>query len=122
MVRVLVVEDDPDIRDLVVHTLELQGYEVESADNGARGWARLNLGIFDLLVADWMMPALGGLDLVKACRDEPAFEHLPIIMLTSRSKRGDVRQGLAAGATAYVIKPFVPREFVQVVTDLLGRR
>lgn len=119
MVRVLVVEDDEDIRGLVAKTMELQGYDVDTAPDGASGWARLNLERYDLVLLDWMMPALGGLDLVKACRADPDLEDLPIVMLTAKAREEDLRTGMDAGATAYVSKPFSPRALVDVVATLL---
>lgn len=119
--HILVADDDADIRDLVTFKLTQAGYPVEAHQDGASAWAALSANRPRLAVLDVMMPGLSGLDVLRKIRETPALAHLPVILLTARSRDVDVEDGFASGATDYVIKPFSPRELVHRVAAVLGR-
>ena len=120
MARVLVVDDDPDIRDLVSIKLELMGHEVHGAADGRAGLVACRELCPDLAIVDVNMPVMTGLELVVALRASEEHRDLPVVMLTALSQEADRRAGLAAGATDYVAKPFSPAALACRVTELLA--
>jgi DNA-binding response OmpR family regulator len=122
MARILIVDDDPLIIDLVSLNLQLSGYEVESAADGAAGLARARSGTFDAAIVDVMMPKLDGYQLVGQLRNLPATRDLPIIVLTAKGTLDDKVQGFDAGADDYLVKPFEPQELLVRLRAMLRRR
>jgi len=120
--RILVVDDEPDVLDLVVYRLRRSGYEVIEAPNGEEGLALAISEQPDLIVADVMMPRVDGYELTRRLRDEDATRGIPIILLTARTQEADVSQGFEAGADDYLKKPFNPDELVARIRAVLGRR
>src|SRR3954469_3895428 len=120
--RVLVVEDDPHIRELVVLHLGLEGLEAISAGDGTDGLQKARNGAFDLIVLDVMLPGLDGITVCRAIRREQHLRDVPILMLTARREESDKVNGLESGADDYLTKPFGIREFVARVRALLRRR
>ncbi len=118
MQRVLVVDDEMAIRELVQYHLSREGYQVETEDNGQRAVDRVARERFDLIILDLMLPGLSGLD---ACRAIRQSVDVPIIMLTARKDEVDRVLGLELGADDYVTKPFSPRELVARVKAILRR-
>jgi DNA-binding response OmpR family regulator len=118
---VLVVEDDPNIRDLVGLHLRLEGLEVESAAEGREGLALAKAKPFDLLILDVMLPNLDGVTLCGAVRRDSMNSGAPILMLTARREESDKVLGLESGADDYLTKPFGIRELVARVRALLRR-
>jgi two-component system, OmpR family, alkaline phosphatase synthesis response regulator PhoP len=121
MARILIVEDDPDILNLISLYLQKAGHEVEALSDGAAVPSRLKSNPADLLVLDLMLPGMGGLEICRAVRNDPATARLPVIMLTARSDESDRVAGLELGADDYVTKPFSPKELVARVAALLRR-
>ena len=121
MKRVLVVEDDPDIVELISHYLENDGFAVEALGDGAHALHRLQEEAFDLVVLDLQLPGMDGLRLCAALRRAPRTENLPIIMLTARGDESDRIVGLEVGADDYVVKPFSPKELVARARALFRR-
>jgi phosphate regulon transcriptional regulator PhoB len=119
--RILVIEDDRDIVELVRYNLEKDGYQVATATDGAIGMAQVKKSPPDLLVLDLMLPKLSGLEICKEIRRDAALNRLPILILTARGEEADRVVGLELGADDYVTKPFSPREFVARVKALLRR-
>lgn len=120
-VRVLVVEDEPNIRELVCLHLGLEGYACESAANGQDALARTEAEPFDLLVLDVMLPRLDGVSLCRAVRRGSMNRDVPILMLTARTEESDKVTGLESGADDYLTKPFGVRELVARARALLRR-
>jgi DNA-binding response OmpR family regulator len=120
--RVLVVEDDQHIRDLVVLHLRLEGLEPVSAADGAEGLRLARTEPFDLMILDVMLPSLDGITVTRAIRREPHLKDVPILMLTARREESDKVDGLESGADDYLTKPFGIREFIARVRALLRRR
>ena len=119
--RVLVVEDDRDIADLVAYHLGRAGYSTECLYSGHTVLASLRDDPPDLLVLDLMLPGQSGLEICRAVRSEPQLANIPIIMLTARSEEADRVAGLELGADDYVTKPFSPKELVARVGAVLRR-
>ena len=121
MKRVLIIEDDKDIVELVRYNLANEGFEVGAAGDGSAGLAQLRKSPPDLLLLDLMLPKMPGLEVCKEVRRDPALNRLPILMLTARGEEADRVVGLEMGADDYVTKPFSPRELVARVKALLRR-
>jgi len=116
--RVLVVDDEPTVREVVQHYLEREGYRVHVATDGPGALAALAAETPDLIVLDLMLPGVDGLDV---CRQVRATGATPIIMLTAKGHESDRIVGLELGADDYVVKPFSPRELVARVRSVLRR-
>ncbi len=116
--RVLVVDDEPTVREVVQHYLEREGYRVHVANDGPGALAALAAETPDLIVLDLMLPGVDGLDV---CRQVRATGATPIIMLTAKGHESDRIVGLELGADDYVVKPFSPRELVARVRSVLRR-
>jgi len=121
MRRILIIEDERDIVELVRYNLEKEGFQVISVGDGVTGLAQLKKSPPDLLVLDLMLPKLSGLEVCKEVRRDQALNRLPILMLTARGEEADRVLGLELGADDYVTKPFSPRELVARVKALLRR-
>jgi two-component system alkaline phosphatase synthesis response regulator PhoP len=119
--RVLVVEDDRDIAELVARYLQKAGFEVETLGSGRDALAAITSRPPDLLVLDLMLPHVGGLEICRAARAQASTAALPIIMLTARAEEPDRISGLELGADDYLGKPFSPNELVARVRALLRR-
>src|SRR5512143_549871 len=121
MKRALVVEDDPDIVELVQHYLKAEGFQVEAVGDGRRALDRLREGGHELVILDLQLPGMDGLTLCAELRRDKRTRALPVIMLTARADEADRIVGLEVGADDYVVKPFSPKELVARVRALLRR-
>jgi len=121
MKRILIIEDDRDIIELVRYNLVNEGFQISAASDGTAGLASLKKSPPDILLLDLMLPRLSGLEICKEIRRDSALNRLPILMLTARGEEADRVVGLEMGADDYVTKPFSPRELVARVRALLRR-
>jgi two-component system phosphate regulon response regulator PhoB len=119
--RIMVVEDEEPLGLLLRYNLESEGYQVEVVARGDEAEIRLQENVPDLLVLDWMVPAVSGIELCRRLRMRPETERLPIIMLTARGEESDRVRGLSTGADDYLVKPFSTAEFTARVKALLRR-
>ncbi|MBN9073765.1 MAG: phosphate regulon transcriptional regulator PhoB [Rhizobiales bacterium] len=119
--RIMVVEDEEPLCELLRYNLEAEGYQVEIVMRGDEADLRLKESVPDLLVLDWMVPAVSGIELCRRLRMRPQTERLPVIMLTARGEESDRVRGLSTGADDYLVKPFSTPEFVARVRALLRR-
>ncbi|GBD49981.1 phosphate regulon transcriptional regulator PhoB [Methylopila sp. Yamaguchi] len=119
--RVMIVEDEEPLTLLLTYNLEAEGYAVESVARGDEAETRLREQAPDLVLLDWMLPGLSGIELCRRLRSRPETERLPIIMLTARGEEAERIRGLATGADDYVTKPFSVPELVARVRALLRR-
>jgi phosphate regulon transcriptional regulator PhoB len=119
--RILIIEDDRDIVELVRYNLANEGFEVNALADGSSGLASLRKATPDLLILDLMLPKMPGLEVCKEIRRDATLNRLPILMLTARGEEADRVVGLEMGADDYVTKPFSPRELVARVKALLRR-
>jgi two-component system, OmpR family, response regulator MtrA len=122
MARIVVADDDEDIRDLVSFKLRQSGHEVTAVADGAAALAACRAERPELVLLDVMMPGMSGLDAAQALRRDPETSGLPIIMLTARAQDSDIEQGFEHGVDDYVTKPFSPRDLAARVTAVLDRR
>ena len=118
--RVLVVDDDPDIRDLLAFTLGIAGYEIHTADDGYSALAVAGQARPDVVIVDWMMPKLDGIGVCLELRGDEQLCEVPVIMISARVDERDMTRGLAAGADDYLCKPFSPRELLRKVDSALA--
>jgi DNA-binding response OmpR family regulator len=119
--RILVVEDDRDIADLVVHYLERAGWQAQLLTSGAEALAAAKAAPPDVIILDLMLPGMDGLEVCRALRADTTTAIVPIIMVTARSEETDRIVGLEIGADDYIAKPFSPNELVARVRALLRR-
>ena len=115
MVRVLVVDDDPVILQLVMLNLELEGHEVLSAATGAEALEVARAERPEVLVLDVMLPEVDGFEVCRILTEDPETTSIPIVLLSARALQSDVQRGLDAGATEYVTKPFDPLDLVAII-------
>ncbi len=119
--RLLLVEDEEAIREMLSFSLKRSGFEVETAEDVAVARRRLADRLPDLIILDWMLPDVSGVEFARALKKDEATRELPIIMLTARVEEDDKVRGLDAGADDYMTKPFSPRELVARITAVLRR-
>ncbi len=119
--RILVIEDDAAIVTLLQYNLEAAGYEVATAGDAEQGELLLSEQLFDMLVLDWMLPDVSGIELCARLRRSGKAPKLPILMLTARGEEADRVRGLSIGADDYVVKPFSVPELMARVKALLRR-
>jgi two-component system, OmpR family, response regulator MtrA len=116
---VLIADDDADILLLVKAILERSGHEVVEASDGAEALASVRARKPDLAVLDIAMPEIDGLEVLRRLRADPTTRELPVVLLSARAQEADVQRGFAVGASAYLKKPFSPRELSEHVAELL---
>jgi two-component system phosphate regulon response regulator PhoB len=121
MAKVMIVEDEEAVSLMLRYNLEAEGFEVEQAFRGDEADIRLKEITPDLLLLDWMLPGLSGIELCRRLRARPETERLPVIMLTARGEESERVRGLATGADDYVVKPFSVPELIARVKAMLRR-
>jgi len=120
--RVLLVEDEADIRELIRYSLAQAGLEVEEASDGAEALKKLRAFVPDLIVLDLMLPGMPGLEVCRRLRSRAETARLPIMVVSARSSPSEKALGLAMGADDYVSKPFSPRDLLMRALALLPHR
>ena len=121
MSRVLVVDDDPVILELLRINFEIEGFEVLRASDGEEGLRRARDEAPDVVLCDIMMPRLDGLQLLTTLRADPATARLPVVLLSAKAQNVEVERGLSLGADDYVTKPFDPLELLDRVNAVLAK-
>jgi len=119
--QMLLVEDDPSLADLLVWHFERQGFDIRRTGDGEEAWILADEQAPDVIVLDWMIDGISGLELCRRLRRNKATAAIPIVMLTARGDETDRVRGLETGADDYVTKPFSPRELVARINALLRR-
>jgi len=120
--KVLVVDDDADVRRLVEMKLKIVGIGTELACDGQEALEKLEEDSFDLVILDIMMPEMDGIETCRRLRTSTGYGTVPVLMLTARAQIADIERGFEVGATDYMVKPFSPRELSDRVLGLLDRR
>jgi len=120
MARILVAEDERDIRELIGFTLRHHGHTVLTASNGEDALAVALRELPDLVLLDIRMPRLTGYDVCRRLRAEPSTQHIPVAFLSAKGQDAEIKAGMDAGATDYILKPFAPDQLVNRVALLLG--
>ncbi len=121
MNKILVVEDEPDILEMVRYNLDQAGLDVETAEDAECGLQSIQETLPDLIILDLMLPGIDGLDMCRQIKQNARTRHIPILMLTARKEEIDRIVGLELGADDYVVKPFSPRELVLRTQAILRR-
>jgi two-component system alkaline phosphatase synthesis response regulator PhoP len=119
--KIVVVEDEPDILEVLSYNLKREGFEVTTALDGARGLELVEKNSPDLVVLDLMRPGIDGLEICQRIKNNKKLSHIPVIMVTAKGEESDVVLGLGIGADDYIAKPFSPRELIARVKAVLRR-
>ncbi len=114
---VLVVDDEENIRTILAYNLQPHGFEVYQAENGLKGLEIAREKIPDVIILDWMMPEMDGLEMLSELRKDEETKDIPVIMLTAKGVMTDVGQALYRGADDYILKPFEPEELAEIVSS-----
>ncbi len=118
---ILIIEDEPDIKDVIEYNLKKEGYRIFSSLDGEEGLKLINTEIPNLVLLDLMLPGLDGLEVCRRLKEKPETRGIPIIMVTAKGEESDIVLGLGIGADDYITKPFSPRELVSRVKAVLRR-
>ena len=121
MSNIVVVDDDADVLGLLEYKLTAAGHQVTAEADGEAGLAAIHEVKPDLVVLDWMMPRLTGIEVCLEMRKDPTMHDVPVLFLTAKAQESDVQRGFAAGGNDYVVKPFSPRELSTRIDALLAR-
>ncbi len=119
--KVLVAEDEPDIRGLIVFSLDYAGFDVVEARNGEEAVAKAKEQKPDLILLDVRMPRMNGYDACRKLKAHESTKHIPVIFLSARGQEAEIKHGLALGAEEYILKPFAPDELYRRVETILQR-
>lgn len=119
--RILIIDDEAPIREMVVFALERQGFQVSEAADTRQAMQQIETQMPELLLLDWMLPGISGVEFLRRLRRSPATAQLPVIMLTARGEEEDRIQGLELGADDYISKPFSTRELATRIKAVLRR-
>jgi two-component system phosphate regulon response regulator PhoB len=119
--KILVVEDESSIREMLAFNLGRAGYAVERAADGREARAAIADGFPDVVLMDWMLPDISGLELTRQLKRDPETKEIPVIMVTARAEEDDRVTGLDGGADDYIVKPFSPRELLARIRAALRR-
>lgn len=121
MKTILIAEDEEDLRDLLLMTLEDPAYRLVEASDGEAALNRIMAEPPDAVILDWMMPRRNGIDVARVMRNHPRLRHIPIIMLTAKNQLDDQQEGSEVGVWAYIVKPFSPLRLLETVQDVLAK-
>jgi phosphate regulon transcriptional regulator PhoB len=119
--KILIVDDEPDILELISYNLKKEGFHLSTALDGEDALTKVRTDHFDLIILDLMLPGIHGIELCRILRNNPKTAHIPIIMLTARGEESDKVHGLETGADDYMTKPFSPKELIARVKAILRR-
>jgi DNA-binding response OmpR family regulator len=121
MPKILIAEDEPDIRDLVAFTLRFAGYEVVAANNGEEAVQLASREFPDLILLDVRMPRMTGYDACRAIKANPELKDIPVVFLSAKGQESEIQTGLEAGAEEYLLKPFAPDQLTDRVRAILAK-
>lgn len=121
MPRILIAEDEKDIRELIAFTLRFAGFDVLLATNGVEAVEVAEAERPDLVILDVRMPKMSGYEACRRLKENPQTSALPIVFLSAKGQDSEIQQGLESGAEEYILKPFAPDELIQQVRDILNR-
>ncbi len=120
MTKILVAEDERDIRELISFTLRFAGFEIETAANGVQAVEKAAQVKPDLILLDVRMPKMTGYEVCRVLRTMPEMRKIPIVFLSAKGQESEINEGLDTGATEYILKPFAPDELIQQVKRILA--
>jgi len=119
--KILVAEDEKDIRELIAFTLRFAGYDVVLTNNGAEALEKVEVEKPDLVILDVRMPRMTGYEVCRRMKEDPETEDIPVVFLSAKGQDREVQEGYESGAEEYIIKPFVPDELIVQVKRILDR-
>jgi len=119
--KILIVEDEPAVLEMISFVLEQAGFETQKAADSEEARRQLSSSPPDLILMDWMLPGMSGIELTRILKSDPVTSDIPIIVLTARGEEDDKVRGLGSGAEDYVLKPFSPRELIARIKVILRR-
>jgi CheY-like chemotaxis protein len=121
MPKILVADDERDIRELIGFTLRFAGFEVVLVANGIEAIEQAPLEQPDLILLDVRMPRVTGYDVCRLLKEDPATSAIPIVFLSAKGQEGEIQEGLDSGAVEYIVKPFTPDDLTEQVREVLQR-
>lgn len=121
MAKIVIAEDEPDIRELIAFTLRFAGHEVITGANGLEGYELTKKEHPDLVMFDVRMPKMTGYDACKKIKEDPEIANTPVIFLSAKGQESEIDQGLSAGAEEYLLKPFAPDQLSERVKVVLAK-
>jgi DNA-binding response OmpR family regulator len=121
MAKILVAEDERDIRDLIAFTLRFAGFEVVTFANGEEAYLATAQEMPDLILMDVRMPVMTGYEACERIKEDPKISNIPVVFLSAKGQESEIQTGLNAGASEYLLKPFAPDELTSRVRELLDR-
>ncbi len=122
MAKILIADDERDIRDLVTFTLRFAGHEVFPTANGEEAYQKALEIVPDLILMDVRMPRMTGYEACRSIKSHDELRHIPVVFLSAKGQESEVQTGLEAGAAEYILKPFAPDQLMQKVAALLAKR
>ena len=121
MAKIVIAEDEPDIRELIAFTLRFAGHEVIAGANGEEGYELTKKEHPDLAMFDVRMPKMTGYDACKKIKADPEIAHIPVIFLSAKGQENEIEQGMEAGAEEYLLKPFAPDQLAERIKAILAK-
>jgi len=121
MDKILIAEDERDIRDLICFTLQFAGYQVTAVSNGEEALEKALSEVPDLILMDVRMPRMTGYEACKRIKSEESLKNIPVVFLSAKGQDAEVKAGLEAGAIEYIIKPFSPDQLTERVKEILSQ-
>ena len=121
MAKIVIAEDEPDIRELIAFTLRFAGHEVIAGSNGEEGYDLTKKEHPDLSMFDVRMPKMTGYDACKKIKADPEIAHIPVIFLSAKGQENEIEQGMEAGAEEYLLKPFAPDQLAERIKAILAK-
>jgi CheY-like chemotaxis protein len=121
MARILIAEDEPDIRELVAFTLRFAGHEVTTTSNGEEAVQQASQVMPDLILMDVRMPKMTGYDACRVMKASPILKDIPVVFLSAKGQDSEIQSGLDAGAEEYLLKPFAPDQLTERVKAILAK-
>jgi CheY-like chemotaxis protein len=120
MPRILIAEDEPDIRELIALTLQFSGFDVVSTKDGVEAVDVAQKEHFDLILMDVRMPRMTGYEACRRLRENETTRHIPVVFLSAKGQEAEVQAGLQAGANQYILKPFAPDMLTRKIHEILN--
>ncbi len=121
MAKILIAEDERDIRDLIAFTLQFAGHEVITTSNGEEALQTVRAQKPQLVLLDVRMPKMTGYEVCKELKADPATQSIPVVFLSAKGQESEIRNGLEAGAEQYLLKPFSPDQLIEQVNKILSK-
>jgi DNA-binding response OmpR family regulator len=121
MAKILIAEDDQDIRELVVLTLQFSGFDVKSVEDGAAAVEAAKAETYDLILMDVRMPRMTGYEACRRLKEMELTQNIPIVFLLAKGQEAEIQTGLQVGAADYILKPFAPDVLIKTINDVLNR-